>query len=92
MVTCLREFGFDTPDLTAELFDDLNRIIRMGEAPLRIEILMDIDGVDFDNCVSRAETQTLDGNTIPMISLSHLKINKLASGSAKDLNDSEHLP
>ena len=92
LVNCLREFGFDTPDLTAELFDDPNRIIRMGEAPLRIEILMDIDGVEFDDCVSRAETQTLDGNTIPVISLSDLKINKRASGRAKDLADLEHLP
>jgi len=85
-------FVFGKPDLTAELFDDPNRIIRMGEAPLRIEILMDIDGVEFDDCVSRAETQTFDGNTIPVISLSDLKINKHASGRAKDLDDLEHLP
>ncbi len=85
-------FVFDSPDLTAELFDDPNRIIRMGEAPLRIEILMDIDGVEFDDCVARAETQTFDGNTIPVISLNDLKINKRASGRAKDLDDLEHLP
>jgi len=53
---------------------------------------MDVDGVEFDDCVSRAETQTLDGNTIPVISLSDLEINKRASGRAKDLDDLEHLP
>ena len=40
LVSCLREFGFDTPNLTPELFDDPNRIVRMGVAPLRIEILI----------------------------------------------------
>jgi hypothetical protein len=53
---------------------------------------MSIDGVDFDDCVSRAETQTLDGHAIPVISLGDLKINKRASGRAKDLADLEHLP
>ncbi len=31
----------------------------MGEAPLRIEILMDIDGVTFDDCASRSDSQIL---------------------------------
>ena len=51
-----------------------------------------IDGVDFDECASRAEIQTFDGNSIPVISLSDLKINKRASGRAKDLDDLENLP
>ena len=54
LVLCLREFGFDTPNLNPELFDDPNRIVRMGEAPLRIEILTDIDGVNFEDCAARA--------------------------------------
>lgn len=92
LVACLREFGFDTPELRAELFDDPDRIIRMGEAPLRIEILTTIDGVEFDDCVGRAESQTVDGASIPVISLADLKTNKRASGRAKDLDDLENLP
>ena len=92
IVACLREFGFDMPDLTPELFEDPKRIIRMGEAPLRIEILMDIDGVTFDECVVRAESQNVDGTLVPVISLNDLKENKRASGRAKDLDDLENLP
>ncbi len=92
LVDCLRDFGFDTPDLTPELFDDPNRIIRMGVAPLRIEILTQIDGVDFDECAQRAETQLVDGALIRVIALNDLKVNKRASGRAKDLDDLEHLP
>ena len=57
IVSCLREFGFDTPDLVPELFEDPEQIIRMGEAPLRIKILTDIDGVTFDDCYSRANSR-----------------------------------
>ncbi len=92
IVACLREFGFDMPDLTPELFEDPERIIRMGEAPLRIEILMDIDGVTFDECVVRADSQNVDGTIVPVISLNDLKENKRASGRAKDLDDLENLP
>ena len=34
-----REFGFDVPNLRAELFIDPNQMTRMGHPPLRIEIL-----------------------------------------------------
>ena len=67
LVRSLREFGFDTPNLTPELFDDPERIVRMGTAPLRIEIMTQIDGVQFDECRASAETQVVDGNSIPVI-------------------------
>ncbi len=92
LVLCLREFGFDTPNLNPELFDDPNRIVRMGEAPLRIEILTDIDGVNFEDCAARAINQSVAGEIIPIISLDDLKTNKRASGRAKDLDDLENLP
>jgi len=92
LVRSLREFGFDTPNLNPELFDDPNRIVRMGEAPLRIEILTDIDGVNFEDCASRAIHQSVAGQIIPIISLDDLKANKRASGRAKDLDDLENLP
>ena len=92
LVSCLREFGFDTPNLTPELFDDPNRIVRMGVAPLRIEILTEIDGVNFKDCSARSVNQSVDGELIPVISLEDLKANKRASGRAKDLDDLENLP
>ncbi|MEY3656816.1 MAG: hypothetical protein RL114_1174, partial [Actinomycetota bacterium] len=46
----------------------------------------------FDECLLRAQMQEIDGLTIPVIALDDLKINKLASGRAKDLDDLENLP
>lgn len=92
VVACMREFGFDAPNLTPELFDNPDMLLRMGVAPLRIELLTSIDGVDFEDCAAHVERHLVSGVTVPVISLAHLKINKRASGRAKDLADLDHLP
>lgn len=92
VVAALRAFGFDLPNLSPEIFEEPDRVVRMGQAPLRIEILTDIDGVEFGACAGRSDTTTIDGTQIPVISLSDLKANKQACGRAKDLDDLENLP
>ncbi len=92
VVAALRDFGFDTPELSIELFLQANRIVRMGMPPMRIEISTPISGVDFAACYTMRRTAVLDGVEVPIISLPHLKINKRASGRYKDPNDLENLP
>ena len=92
IVTTLKEFGFDTPELKTELFLQDSRIVRMGVPPMRLEILTTISGVQFDECYSERITGIIDGVKVDFISLHHLKINKKASGRYKDLDDWEHLP
>lgn len=92
VVHALREFGFDTPDLSTALFTTVNRIIRMGMPPMRIEISTGISGVNFEECYKDRQVAVLDGVQVSIISLRHLKVNKRASGRYKDLNDLENLP
>lgn len=92
VVEALREFGFDTPELSTELFLEEDRIIRMGMPPMRIEIATTISGVEFEACYEDRLMGTLDGVEVPIISLPFLKMNKRASGRFKDLNDLENLP
>ncbi len=92
IVAALRDFGFDVPSLTEDLFLQPDRIVRMGAAPLRIEILMTIDGVYFDDCVKHSIVRIIDGCPIPVIGLEDLKTNKRASGRNKDLADLDNLP
>ncbi len=92
VVAALRQFGSDLPELTEDLFLEPDRIVRMGRAPLRIEVLTTIDGVTFEDCVSRALVHIVDGSAIPVIGLDDLKRNKRASGRHKDLADLDHLP
>jgi predicted nucleotidyltransferase len=91
IVTVLKKFGFNLPDLSAELFLKEWQIIRLGEPPVRIEISTTISGVNFDECFAEKEVVELDGEQVNLISLNHLKINKKASGRHQDLADLDNL-
>ncbi len=92
VVTVLREFGFNLPELTPELFLKEKAIIRMGVPPMRLEISTGISGVYFDECYASRIVDVLDGVEVNIIDLPHLKANKKAAGRLKDLADLENLP
>lgn len=92
IVAALREFGVDSSELSSAMFLQENRIIQLGNPPMRIEILTGISGVTFDECYSQRVSDVIDGLPVNIINLQHLKINKKASGRHKDLDDLENLP
>ncbi len=92
LVTVLKEFGFHTPELSISLFITPSQIVRLGNPPLRIEILTTISGVAFEECYAQRTRDVIDGVEINLIGLQNLKVNKKASGRLKDLNDLENLP
>ena len=92
VVETLREFGFDTPELSAELFLKPDNIVRMGSPPVRIEILTTISGLRFAESWPHRKDASLGDVQVTMIGLPCLKTNKRASGRHKDLDDLEHLP
>ena len=92
LVSVLEEFGFTLPELTADLFLQSERIVRMGVPPMRIEVLTSISGVEFQDCFRSRVVDEIDGVPVNLIGLSHLKTNKRASGRHKDLDDLENLP
>jgi hypothetical protein len=59
---------------------------------MRIEIMTSIDGVEFDDAYQQRVEDELDGVTVKLIGLDHLKRNKQAAARAKDLADLEELP
>ncbi|MCI0552635.1 MAG: hypothetical protein L0287_16920 [Anaerolineae bacterium] len=91
LVSALKAFGLDDPDLIPELFLQKPKIIRMGFAPLRLEISTSISGVEFEKCYTERVVDTLDGIEINLIDLENLKKNKRASGRSKDIADLENL-
>ena len=92
IVTVLKEFGFDLPELSPELFLKEWQIIRLGVPPVRIELATTVSGVNFNECYAERIADILDGVKVNLISLKHLKINKKASGRHQDLADLENLP
>lgn len=92
IVLVLKEFGFNVPELSEEMFLDETRMTRLGNEPVKIEILNSVSGLTFDSAYQRAIYMEVDGISIPVISLMDLRANKLASGRIKDLADLENLP
>jgi predicted nucleotidyltransferase len=92
LVSVLKKFGFDSPDLSSGLFMQENKIIRIGLPPIRLEITTSISGVLFDECYQGRIIDQLDGVEVSLIDLENLKKNKKASGRAKDIADLEKLP
>ncbi len=92
LVAALKAFGFDVPALSADLFLQKDRIVRMGYPPLRIEVQTSISGVTFEACYRRKLIAQIEDLPVPIISLPDLKKNKRASGRHKDLDDLEKLP
>jgi len=92
IVTVLKEFGFDLPELSPELFLKEWQIIRLGVPPVRIELATTVSGVNFNECYAERVMDILDGVKVNLIGLKQLKINKKACGRHSDLADLENLP
>ena len=91
LAAALKQFGFDTPDLTPELFAQPKRNIQLGHPPRRIDLLTSISGVDFETAWSSREVAQLDGVVVSIVGRDVLIANKRASGRPKDLADLDHL-
>lgn len=92
VVAVLQEFGFPPNVISPELITEGKKIIRMGFEPMRLELFTSIPGIQFSSCYNRRDLLKIGRIVVPIISLEDLKINKLASGRPKDLQDLEELP
>ena len=88
----VRSLGFNPPGLKAEWFTNRGSVLRIGQEPLRFDIVNDIDGVSFAECYARRITAHLEDVEVDLISLEDLKTNKRATGRNKDLADLDYLP
>jgi hypothetical protein len=83
-------FGAPLEGLTADDFVEPDKFFRMGRAPVMVDILPEIDGVDFDSAWERRVDTVIDptsGLTAPFISSEDLIAAKLAAGRPQDIAD-----
>ncbi len=91
VINALRAFGAALQDLTEDDLSKPGTVFQIGVAPIRIDVLTSIDGVDFvDAWPMRVETK-FAGEPGTVISRKHFIQNKRASGRAQDLADIERL-
>ena len=90
----LADFGAPLAGLEPSDFCDVGKFIRFGREPYAIDLLAQIDGVNFDEAWARRVKVTLDaetGQSAFFISRSDLIAAKLAAGRTRDLADVEEL-
>ena len=87
----LKEFGAPLANLTADDFTHQDYFYQMGIPPLRVDIMMSIPGVEFEEAWKNREVVELDKLKIPFISRSDLIRAKEASGRPQDKIDIDRL-
>ena len=81
----LIEFGAPVSGLDLKYFSNKGNFFQIGVAPCRIDILNDIDGLDFSK--TNYDIAIIDDIELKIISKNDFIINKKASGRHKDLAD-----
>jgi hypothetical protein len=91
VIEALREFGAPLQDLTEKDLTEPGLIVQIGVAPVRIDLLTAIDGVDFAEAWPDRVSARFADQEVHVLSRAHLIKNKQASGRKQDLADLEWL-
>ncbi len=91
LLEVLDEFGLSDLDYKIEDFLNPDIIVQLGVPPNRIDLIMDLTGVEFESCYSSKKIIEIDKVVLPVIDLDNLKKNKKSVGRYQDLADLENL-
>jgi len=91
LMRAIKDFGFGELGLSLQDFLDPENIVQLGYEPNRIDMIMDINGVDFQDCFQRRCVAELDGVVVNFLSLNDLLDNKRQTKRLQDLADAEQL-
>lgn len=91
MCAVIADFGMASLGLQTEDFLESGAITQIGYPPLRIDILNEIDGVNFKEAYPNKLVIDVDGLPVNYISLDDLIQNKQASGRHQDISDIKSL-
>jgi hypothetical protein len=87
----LRLFGFGSLKISQSDLDRPGMVIRLGQAPVGIDLLTSISGVAFNSAWKNRVRTTLGGVRVAVLSVGDFVRNKKAAGRPKDLLDVELL-
>ena len=87
----LSDFGLGSIGLTKEHFKNPEDVIQLGYEPNRIDILVDLEGLDFKESFIKKSIKNIDGVDVNFISIDDLIKAKKVAGRLKDLADVETL-
>ncbi|HLF64594.1 MAG TPA: nucleotidyltransferase [Saprospiraceae bacterium] len=91
LLVALKEFGFNSLNLSEEDFNSPENVLQLGYAPNRIDLLVEIEGLKFEACFDRRTIVELDQIQIDFIGLDDLIEAKKNTGRLQDLADADQL-
>jgi len=91
LVKALAQFGFASLGLRVEDFLEPDTVVQLGYPPNRIDLIIGLEGLDFESCYAAKVTVHIDGVAMNFIDLENLKVSKRLAGRLQDLADLENL-
>lgn len=87
IIRVIKEFGFESINLTEKDFEKVDQIIQLGYEPVRIDLLTSISGCDFKEVWDNKVISKYGNVEVNFIGKVELLKNKRASGRKQDLAD-----
>ena len=91
LLQVLAQFGFGNLDIGIQDLQTPDKVIQLGVAPNRIDLITSLSGVSFDEAWSARTQSNLEGVTTQFIGIAALIRNKEHTGRARDLEDAREL-
>ncbi|HSZ85486.1 MAG TPA: hypothetical protein VK787_05615 [Puia sp.] len=91
ILVILKDFGFGTLNFKIEDFLKDDMIAQLGYPPVRIDILNDLNGIDFNFAYSNKRVVNMNGVPTNFIGYNELLVNKERAGREQDLLDIKKL-
>ena len=91
IIEAIKEFGFESLNLTVEDFTSEKRVVQLGVPPVRIDILTSLTGVTWKQVSSHRIKSQYGGTPVYFIGKNEFIANKKALGRHKDLADIESI-
>lgn len=91
LLKTIKDFGLGSMNLSKEDLLDLDNVIQIGYEPNRIDVIIDLEGLDFEACYTRRIDSSIGDINIPFIGLEDLIKNKLSTGRMQDKVDASKL-
>jgi hypothetical protein len=89
ILSVLEEFGFGSLGLTVEDFTVHGKVVQLGVAPVRVDIVTSLTGISWEEAYVRRVTGTYGDIQVYFIGREQFIQNKRAIGRKKDIADLE---
>lgn len=87
MIKVMKDFGFGSLNLVKEDFMKNNFITQLGHEPIRIDIINEVGGVEFDDAWQNRKMIDYEGTPVCFIGYNELLKVKALSGRPQDIAD-----